>query len=335
MLMGTEISIQKYIKKSERPLKETEFNNIYVKEIPKEKYSDEDLKELFSKYGEILSCKVMSDENLNSKGFGFVCFKEPVSAEAAVKDHIELFGEKVFVSKAMKKSLRAQQIKKRTELYKNSLKKFNLYIKNFGPDTTEEELVKFFSHFGQLRNVKIPKEEIRDAEGNVKFQNRGYAFVCFIKQEDAAKAKKEAEKMLFQGTHLYVSFFENKETRLAKLEEQRDKREFQRLSFAGGAAGPFPSNPSMEMFTRLVYDLFANFNKGGAGGAPGQMGGLQGMQGFMNRGGMDAGRMHPKMQFNRGGRPPMGGGGMPPRMGQYPPNMMQQPMGGPPQNMPG
>jgi polyadenylate-binding protein len=44
--------------------------------------TDDELRTLVTEFGEITSCVVMKDDKGNSKGFGFINFKEP---EAAVK----------------------------------------------------------------------------------------------------------------------------------------------------------------------------------------------------------------------------------------------------------
>lgn len=44
-------------------------NNVFVKHLPSD-INDQGLFDLFSKYGEIVSAKVMVDENKQSLGFG-------------------------------------------------------------------------------------------------------------------------------------------------------------------------------------------------------------------------------------------------------------------------
>ena len=66
------------------------FCNLYVKNLPND-YTDEKLKELFGKYGEIRSAKVVKKEleshylivKKSVKVFGFVCFFEPAKAQEA------------------------------------------------------------------------------------------------------------------------------------------------------------------------------------------------------------------------------------------------------------
>lgn len=52
------------------------------------------------------------------------------------------------------------------------MQKFNIYVKDFPSDTTEEELKEYFSRFGQVNNVKImrstPKSIDKENEEEVK-----------------------------------------------------------------------------------------------------------------------------------------------------------------------
>ncbi|KFM72265.1 Polyadenylate-binding protein, cytoplasmic and nuclear, partial [Stegodyphus mimosarum] len=64
--------------------KSTQRNNLHVKNLPKD-MSDEQLKELFERFGEIVSVKIVRDEHFESKGFGFVAFKTEEAAAKALK----------------------------------------------------------------------------------------------------------------------------------------------------------------------------------------------------------------------------------------------------------
>jgi polyadenylate-binding protein len=109
-------------------------NNIYVKEIPKKNFSDKELIELFNKFGKINSAIVLKDENGESKGFGFVCFEKPEDAEKALN---EMNGKKIFddvenklyVSFALKKAERKEElIKMKEKLFRES-QKMTIYAK--------------------------------------------------------------------------------------------------------------------------------------------------------------------------------------------------------------
>ena len=53
--------------------------NIFVKNLPKGDFNSSKLEGEFSKFGEILSCKVAINENYESLGYGMVCFKDQAS----------------------------------------------------------------------------------------------------------------------------------------------------------------------------------------------------------------------------------------------------------------
>lgn len=57
--------------------------NLYIKNLD-DTIDDENLKELFSSYGTITSCKVMRDPNGTSKGSGFVAFSTSEEASRAL-----------------------------------------------------------------------------------------------------------------------------------------------------------------------------------------------------------------------------------------------------------
>ena len=64
----------------------SEGDNLFVKGIHFEA-SEDDLKEVFSKYGEVTSCKILKDkETKKSKGVGFVNFADKQSAICALND---------------------------------------------------------------------------------------------------------------------------------------------------------------------------------------------------------------------------------------------------------
>lgn len=63
----------------------TKDKNLYVNNFPAD-YDDSKLKELFGKYGEITSSKVMLDDEKKSKGFGFVCFTNTEDARKAIEE---------------------------------------------------------------------------------------------------------------------------------------------------------------------------------------------------------------------------------------------------------
>jgi len=86
-------------------------SNLYIKNLD-DAVDDSKLHDLFSSYGNIISARVMKDENGTSKGFGFVCFS---SSEEAHKAVIELNGrmlynKPLYVALAQRKEVRSAQL---------------------------------------------------------------------------------------------------------------------------------------------------------------------------------------------------------------------------------
>ncbi|XWS41878.1 hypothetical protein CRYUN_Cryun17cG0120300 [Craigia yunnanensis] len=99
----------------EQTLKETadkfEGLNLYVKNLD-DSINDDKLRELFSEFGTITSCKVMRDPNGISRGLGFIAFS---TAEEASRALMEMNG-KVVVSKPLYVALAQRKEERRTRL---------------------------------------------------------------------------------------------------------------------------------------------------------------------------------------------------------------------------
>lgn len=112
MLRGKVVTVTKFLPKGERLKQNIEFQNVYIKNFASE-IKDEDLVDMCKKFGEILSAKIMLDQDGNSKCFGFVCFKNPDSAKEAVKElnGKNIDGRRLFADRAKKKDERQKEIK--------------------------------------------------------------------------------------------------------------------------------------------------------------------------------------------------------------------------------
>merc|ERR1712110_1251971 len=82
--------------------------NLYIKNIA-ETVTDKQLEELFAQFGEIVSTKIMVNEDTGVKrGFGFVCFKNPDDARKAITqmNNFHLEGKPLYVALAQPKEAR-------------------------------------------------------------------------------------------------------------------------------------------------------------------------------------------------------------------------------------
>jgi polyadenylate-binding protein len=88
--------------------------NLYIKNLPDD-CADEELRSMFTPYGEITSARVMTDAKGRSKGFGFVCYKTPDEATKAVTEmHLKTVkGKPLYVGLAEKKDERGVRLANR------------------------------------------------------------------------------------------------------------------------------------------------------------------------------------------------------------------------------
>lgn len=80
----------------------------------------------------------------------------------------------------MTKSEREIEKKKETIRYKASKKRCNLYVKNFPPSWTEDDLRTTFGQYGTIEKIRL---EPKGKAGN------SFAFVCYKTPDSAASAK--------------------------------------------------------------------------------------------------------------------------------------------------
>ncbi|KAL3350540.1 hypothetical protein AABB24_023138 [Solanum stoloniferum] len=85
--------------------------NLYIKNLD-DSISDDKLKEMFSTYGTITSCKVMRDPSGVSKGSGFVAFSSPEEASRALAE----MNGKMIVSKPLYVALAQRKEERRARL---------------------------------------------------------------------------------------------------------------------------------------------------------------------------------------------------------------------------
>ncbi|GAA0180347.1 RNA metabolism protein [Lithospermum erythrorhizon] len=193
----------------------TIFTNVYVKNLP-ESTTDQELNELFEKYGTITSAIVVKDANGKSKCFGFVNFENPDSAAAAVEKLNDFtFSDKVlYVGKAQKKAEREAELRNKFEQEK--LKKYeklqgaNLYVKNLDDSINEDKLKETFSPFGTVASCKIMRDQHESS--------KGAGFVALSSSEEAKKALNEMNGKMIEGKPLYVAIAQRKDQRRSWLQ---------------------------------------------------------------------------------------------------------------------
>uniref|UniRef100_A0A9J7XK71 Polyadenylate-binding protein n=1 Tax=Cyprinus carpio carpio TaxID=630221 RepID=A0A9J7XK71_CYPCA len=191
-------------------LRKSGVGNIFIKNMD-ESIDNKALYDTFSAFGNILSCKVVCDEN-GSKGYGFVHFETQEAANRAIEtmNGMLLNDRKVFVGHFKSRKERE------AELGAKAMEFTNVYIKNFGEDIDREKLKSIFSEFGKTLSVCVMTDE--------RGCSRGFGFVNFENHGDARRAVTEMNGKELNGKVLYVGRAQKRVERQGEL-----KRKFEQI----------------------------------------------------------------------------------------------------------
>ncbi|KAM6899688.1 polyadenylate-binding protein 1A isoform 1-T1 [Xenentodon cancila] len=225
-----------------------EFTNVYIKNFGDD-MDDEKLRELFSKYGNAMSIRVMTDENGKSRGFGFVSFERHEDAQKAVDEMNgkDLNGKPIYVGRAQKKVERQTELKRKFEQMKQDrmtrYQGVNLYVKNLDDGIDDERLRKEFSPFGTITSAKVMMEGGR---------SKGFGFVCFSSPEEATKAVTEMNGRIVATKPLYVALAQRKEERQAHLTNQYMQRMASVRAVPNPVINPYQPAPPSGYFMAAI-----------------------------------------------------------------------------------
>ncbi|KAG5466553.1 hypothetical protein LSCM4_01705 [Leishmania orientalis] len=185
--------------------------NVFVKNLEKD-VDSKSLHEIFTKFGSILSCKVMQDEKGKSRGYGFVHFKDEASAKDAI---VKMNGVPDHASEDKKALYVANFIRRNARLAALVANFTNVYIKQVLPTVNKEVIEKFFAKFGGITSAAACKDK----------SGRVFAFCNFEKHDDAVKAVEamhdhHIDGITAPGERLYVQRAQPRSERLIALRQK-------------------------------------------------------------------------------------------------------------------
>mmetsp|Transcript_51040 Transcript_51040/g.118923 ORF Transcript_51040/g.118923 Transcript_51040/m.118923 type:complete len:617 (+) Transcript_51040:75-1925(+) len=238
-------------------LRKTGAGNIYVSNLDKN-IDNKALYDTFSLFGNILSCKVASDPEGKSFGYGFVHYESEDAARQAIErvNGMLIGDQKVQVCLFQKRDREAKK-----ENYTN------LYVKCFPADWDEEKLKELFSRCGPVQAAAVRKDD----------RGRTFAFVNFENTEDAQKCVAEMHLMDLRSEEeqqaspdeelgpdghpvgrLYVQRAQTKKERQAEL---RSKFTETRQSSGNNGVNLYVKNLNPDVDDDSLKQLFEPFGK--------------------------------------------------------------------------
>ena len=248
--------------------KKKNFTNLYIRGFRAE-ITDAKLRDIMSKYGEpenvgIRGLDARTNEEEKKRGFGFCSFKIHEQAVKAIDDLDgkiipELCYEDVplAVARFKSKTERQRESEEKKKLKRIEFAKYpNLYVKQFGPDVTTDNLKEVFSRYGETKSVRV----MRNRETGV---SREFGFVSVADQATADACIQNLKgSLVFGSVPLYVA--------LAETMDERDRHRRER-QFRGPQAGFPPSMMGMNpqgMFGQMGGNMPPHMGGGMRGGNP-------------------------------------------------------------------
>lgn len=191
--------------------------NIFIKNLHPD-IDNKTLHDTFSSFGNILSCKIATDANGNSRGFGFVHYDNAESANEAIENvnGMLLNDLEVYVGSHILKKDRESKWQELIENYTN------IYVKNFSLEWSKEDLEKLFTPFGKITSFYLASDEAG--------KSRGFAFINYENHEDAVKAVEALNNKDFDGKVLYVGRAQKKRERVEQLKQQHEAVKQEKIS---------------------------------------------------------------------------------------------------------
>ncbi|KAK5137124.1 hypothetical protein LTR08_000629 [Meristemomyces frigidus] len=245
---------------NERPINIKDDGKMFIGGLNWET-TDENMKQYFSQYGEVVECTVMRDGATGrSRGFGFLTFRDPkVVNTVMVKEHT-LDGKLVRTGlphalAAHKANIHKQIDPKRAIPRDEQERTAKIFVGGVSQDASQEQFSDFFKHFGNVLDATL----MMDKETG---RPRGFGFVTF--DSEAAVDRTLEGPLSICGKAIEVK----------RAQPRGDMREQDGGGNAGGGGGG--GRGGGKFGRRGGHDQYSNNNNNGGGGNGYGGGGAQG-----------------------------------------------------------
>lgn len=195
-------------------LRKSGNGNIFIKNLDKS-IDNKALYDTFSAFGNILSCKVATDEHGVSRGFGFVHYDTRDAAQQAISkvNGMLLCGKPCYVG---------EFVSRKDRLATQEPRWTNIFVKNLGKEMTEDKFRSMFSGFGSITSLYLAKDDSG--------KSKGFGFINFEKHEQAQRAVEEMNRHIVDGQEIYAGRAQKKAEREKELRSMFERLKRERMS---------------------------------------------------------------------------------------------------------
>lgn len=196
-------------KQRDPSIRKSGVGNIFIKNLDRQ-VDSRTLNDTFSQFGNIMSCKVATDYDSQSKGYGFVQYETKEEADLAIEkvNGNLICGKPVYVAHFVPATERSTQ----RSLFSN------VFVKNFDESIGDEQFRAAFEKYGEISSAVIMKDE--------NDKSKGFGFVNFAEPEQAEKMVDECNNTAIFGDDkmVFCGRAEKKARRQAQLQKEYLKK---------------------------------------------------------------------------------------------------------------
>jgi len=198
-------------------LRKTGQGNIFIKNLD-EAIDNKALHDTFAAFGNVLSCKVATDEQGRSRGYGYVHYETAEAADIAIKavNGMLLNDKKVYVGHHISRKERQSKLEEMRSQFTN------LYVKNIDPEVTQDEFVELFARYGSVTSAVVQFDD----DG----RSKGFGFVNFENHEQAQAAVDGLHDFEYKSRKLFVSRAQKKAEREDELRKTYEAAKQEKMS---------------------------------------------------------------------------------------------------------
>ena len=193
------------------------------------KVSEELLSELFSKYGDISSCKVFP-ETPGQDPYAFVEFKKREDADhaRAAMNERRIFDKNIVVRFATNKTNQKRDLSN----------DYHIFVGDLSPEIQATDLAKAFQSFGKITSVRIMKD-------NNTGKSKGFAFLSFSNRTEAEKAIEDMSGQFIGSRQIRTNWASRKGPGDGETTSAGKGPGFKQISYSDALGSSTPTNTTV------------------------------------------------------------------------------------------